>query len=256
MTRREFLACAALFTASRSPECGRSGDEGRLTARPGPTSASVEPGRHPLGLGANRDGLLYVPPGYAAAAPAPLVVMLHGAGGRGRISETLQALADEFKVAVLAPDSRGTTWDIVPGGVGGDVRFIDSALAYAFARCATDPARLAVAGFSDGASYALWLGTINGSLFSHIIAFSPGFLVPGSRQGSPRIFISHGRRDEILPIDDTSRQLVPRLETAGYRVVYREFDGPHAVPPAIAREAFAWLTTRDLSLSRPSPRLP
>lgn len=32
------------------------------------------------------------------------------------------------------------------------------------------------AGFSDGASYALSLGLPNGNLFSHIVAFSPGFM--------------------------------------------------------------------------------
>jgi predicted esterase len=44
----------------------------------------------------------------------------------------------------------------------------------------------------------------------------------------------------VLPIAHCSRKLVPQLERAGYDVRYREFDGPHAVPPAIAREALAW----------------
>jgi predicted esterase len=30
------------------------------------------------------------------------------------------------------------------------------------------------------------------------------------------------------------------LERAGYDVTYREFDGPHTVPPDIAREAADW----------------
>ncbi len=240
MTRREFLIGAASLAAT-SRACTSSGAEGRLLARPGQTSAAIEPGRHQLGLAADRDGLLYVPIGHGGNRPAPLVMMLHGAGGRGRVSDTFRALADEFGVAILAPDSRGLTWGLVSGRIAPDVRFIDSALAYTFVRYAADPHRLAVAGFSDGASCALWLGTVNGDLFSHVIAFSPGFLVPGSRLGSPRIFISHGRRDEILTIDDTSRLLVPRLEEAGYDVTYREFDGPHTVPPATAREAFTWL---------------
>jgi hypothetical protein len=40
-----------------------------------------------------------------------------------------------------------------------------------------------------------------------------------------------------------------QLERAGYAVQYREFDGPHTVPPAIAREAVAWFAPR-----RPEPR--
>jgi hypothetical protein len=33
---------------------------------------------------------------------------------------------------------------------------------------------------------------------------------------------------------------VPELEGTGYEVRYREFDGPHVVPPAIAQEAVGW----------------
>ena len=34
--------------------------------------------------------------------------------------------------------------------------------------------------------------------------------------------------------------LSDRLKQAGYDVKFREFDGPHAVPPQIAREALEW----------------
>ncbi len=50
----------------------------------------------------------------------------------------------------------------------------------------------------------------------------------------------NGTRDEALPIDVCSRRIVPRLEQAGYDVTYREFNGPHTVPPQIAREAVGW----------------
>jgi predicted esterase len=35
---------------------------------------------------------------------------------------------------------------------------------------------------------------------------------------------------------------VPQLEREGYEVRYREFDGPHTVPGAVAREALEWFT--------------
>ena len=111
----------------------------------------------------------------------------------------------------------------------------------AFDRCAIEP-RIAIGGFSDGASYALTLGAINGDLFTAIVAFSPGFVVAGDRHGSPRVFVSHGTRDEILPINRTSRRIVPQLRDEGYAVTYREFDGPHTVPEPVLREAFEWLS--------------
>ena len=68
-------------------------------------------------------------------------------------------------MSVLAPDSRGTTWDAIREGFGDDVTFIDRALEHVFARVSIDPARVTVGGFSDGASYALSLGLANGDVF-------------------------------------------------------------------------------------------
>ncbi len=80
-----------------------------------------------------------------------------------------------------------------------------------FQQVFVDPNRISVGGFSDGASYALALGLANGDLFSRVIAFSPGFVPPVPRSGKPRVFVSHGDADAVLPIDRTSRRLVPAL---------------------------------------------
>lgn len=216
-------------------------EEGRLTARPKPPTQTVSPGLQAFGLHSKRDALLYVPTGYRPDQAAPFVLSLHGAGGNqdGGLYP-LRQLADEAGVLLLSPASRRQTWDVILGAYGPDIDFIDLALATAFERCAVDPARLAVAGFSDGASYALSIGLTNGELFRHIMAFSPGFAAPAGLEGRPRIFVSHGTRDEVLRIDHTSREVVPRLERAGYDVRYQEFDGPHTVPPDVAQDALRW----------------
>lgn len=228
-------------TAQRQAE-GKA-DQGRLMARPDETSANtqVTTGLQPLGLGSDRDGLIYVPEGYGQMEEAPLALMLHGAGGDARAGlAPFLSLADEAGLVLLAPQSRGKTWDVLVGGYGPDVEFIDRALEQTFNRLRVDPRRLAAGGFSDGASYALSLSLTNGDLFTHVIAFSPGFMVPATRRGEPFIFVSHGTRDDVLPIDRTSRKIVPRLERDGYEVRYREFEGGHTVPPEIAREAVEW----------------
>ena len=214
---------------------------GRLRARPGlPPSDAASTGLRTLGLGSTRDGLLYVPVGYGVGKRAPLALTLHGAGdARSGISHFLH-LADAAGIVLLAPESRGRTWDVLVGGYGPDVEFIDRALEWTFDRLALDTRRLAITGFSDGASYGLSLGLTNGDLFTHLIAFSPGFMTPATRRGKPPVFVSHGTRDRVLPIERCSRRIVPQLDRAGYRVRYREFDGPHTVPESIAREALRW----------------
>jgi len=192
-------------------------------------------------LARERDALLFVPANYRPDHPAPFVLSLHGAGGNEQSGlYPLHELADEAGFVLLAPAARRQTWDVILGGYGPDVAFINHALEEVFARCSIDPTRLAIGGFSDGASYALSLGLTNGDLFRRILAFSPGFMAPATQRGQPEIFISHGSRDEVLPIASTSRRIVPQLEQAGYDVVYREFDGPHTVPPEIAVEAVRW----------------
>lgn len=218
-----------------------SRDDGRIAARPGTPSGETEPGLHPLELGGTR-AFLYVPAGYRADGPAPLVLSLHGAGGGAQQGlYPLQALADEAGFVLLAVGSAGRTWDVIRGGFGPDVEAVDGALAHVFGRVAVDPERVVASGFSDGASYALSLGITNGDLFTHVAAFSPGFMAPASQHGAPRIFISHGTGDQVLPIDRCSRRLVPMLEGAGYDVKYHEFDGGHTVPPDIALEGVRWL---------------
>lgn len=245
MKRRRFLALAGgAAAACAGHTVSADAAEGRLRARPRRAKASTaeEPGEHALDLGSGRDGLLIVP--KERPADAPFVLLLHGAGGSARgVTKRLSAgaLADRFQTIVLAVDSRGGTWDAIRAGFGPDIAFLESALARTFDRQNVDRQRVAVAGFSDGASYGLSIGLINGDLFTHVMAFSPGFLIPGETHGKPGIFISHGTQDTILPIDRTSRRLVPALREAGYAVDYREFDGPHTVPENMADAAFTWL---------------
>ena len=215
---------------------------GRLAARPAAPTERPVVGKSTLGLATGRDGLLFVPASYDPATPAPLVLMLHGAGQSAEIGiRPFLPLADAAGVILVAPDSRGGTWDFLYGPYGADVAFIDRALAHVFERCAVDPNRIGIEGFSDGASYALSLGLTNGDFFSRIVAFSPCILAPAARLGRPRIFISHGTNDRILPIDNCGRRLAALLVSTGYDVEFHEFTGPHTVPPDMARAAMRWM---------------
>jgi predicted esterase len=245
ISRRRFGALAGGLLASMGlgEACQGANDfaapgDGRFTVRPHPTTSPAKSGTRTVGLESGRDALLHVP---TANGPMPLLVMLHGATGSGQgVFRRVAAASDESGVAVLAPDSRGTTWDAIRGDFGRDVRFIDRAMDRVFDLASIDASRVAVGGFSDGATYALALGLMNGGLFRRVVAFSPGFLIDGRAHGRPEFFISHGRSDTILPIDQTSRVIVPALQRRGYTVTFREFDGIHEVPPEIAAEGLRW----------------
>ena len=245
-SRRSFAAAIAggLLTgcASRA-QSDRGGTSGaRLKSRPGEPGKGLEPGVHPLELRRQRDTLLYVPKLAHPEEPAPLVVYLHGATGSEQQGiRRMGSLAEELGFLLLSPASADGTWDGIQGAYGMDVRVIDVGLKRTFETQRVDAKRIAVCGFSDGASYALGLGLSNGDLFSAVMGFSTGFIPPGGNTtGKPRLFMSHGTNDEILPIDRCSRRLVPELKRAGYAVTYREFEGPHTVPPEIAAEAMKW----------------
>jgi predicted esterase len=198
-----------------------------------------------VSLPSRRDVLVWVPEAYVADADWPVLILLHGAGGTAQGGlQLIGDLAELYGVILVAPASAQPSWDVLYGGYGPDVETIDHALGFVFDRYAVDRRRLAIGGFSDGASYALSLGLANGDLVSHIVAFSPGFAGPGQRHDRPSVYISHGTRDEVLSINKCSRRIVPVLRDAGYQVTYREFDGPHTVPVAIAHEALTWLCGR------------
>lgn len=239
-------AAAGGCTSEIGPSPSTAGrDAARLIARPAsPGGAPVvaAPGLRALDLGSGPEVLLRVPAGAGEGAPPRLVLTFHGAGGNGRAGlAPLLPLADANRLLLLAPTSQGSTWDVIRGGWGPDVRRIDDALAQVFASYRVDRARLGVSGFSDGASYALSLGLANADLFTHVIAFSPGFVAPAPRVGTPSVFISHGRADAVLPIDRTTRRILPQLRAANVPTEVREFDGPHTVPPVIAEDAVCWL---------------
>jgi phospholipase/carboxylesterase len=248
MNRREFCCLAGTSIASlmMSSACSRIGDaglasDGRLTARPRSNIKTTAIGQITLNLDHGRNAILQIP-ANASSTSQPLLLMLHGATQNAdTMFWYLGATPDETGVVVLAPNSRDTTWDAIGGSFGEDVAVLNQALERVFETVAIDPARIAIGGFSDGASYGLSLGLINGDLFSRVAAFSPGFLIGGTPHGKPQIFISHGTHDHILPIDRCGRRIAAGLIANGYNVTFREFDGDHEIPAVVAHDGMTWI---------------
>jgi phospholipase/carboxylesterase len=257
INRRGFctLSGAALASLALNTSCRRTWanlpSDGRIKARPnalGKASASPSPLGSPivgrqtyLGLDRDRDAILQLPKG-TPNAPLPLLLFLHGATQSAEdMFWYLDSAPDETGVAILAPNARDTTWDAITDSFGPDVDFVNRALQRVFDTVAIDPARIAVGGFSDGATYAIALGLINGDLFKRVLACSPGFVIDAPITGKPTFFILHGTRDHILPIDRCGRRVAADLKARGYDVTFREFDGRHEIPRDVMREGLHWV---------------
>jgi phospholipase/carboxylesterase len=60
------------------------------------------------------------------------------------------------------------------------------------------------------------------------------------RQGKPRVFVSHGTGDAVLPYDYTAGTIVPSLRRDGYEVEFLPFPTGHGVPSVVGERAFEW----------------
>ncbi len=214
--------------------------------RPQRPRARFGPGERLIDLGHERPAVLYVPP-HAAFRPAPMVVCLHGARGSGLAHlADLREAADRASMVLLAPSALGSTWSGAGDGSGVDAEAIDRALALALPRLRIDPSRIAIEGFSDGASFGLSLGLANPDLFTRVVAFSPGFVAlprsPPEGVAPPRVLVAHGRHDTVFPLETYGRRVYRELVAAGVYVELREFEGGHAVPRAVAHEALGWIS--------------
>ena len=251
LTRREFCGLMTGVAAGTISGCRLTGatssNNGRLSARPHQGVKTSANGRIALGIEPGyRDAILQLP---RSETPPPLLLMLHGATQNAEdMFWYLGSTPEEAGVAVLAPNSRDTTWDAIGGSFGPDIEYLNRTLERVFQTAAIDPSRLCVGGFSDGASYALALGLINSDLFTGIAAFSPGFVplddatqIEILSNKKPRVFISHGTHDHILPIDSGGRRIAGGLKSREFDVTFREFDGDHEIPPDIARDGMKWV---------------
>jgi phospholipase/carboxylesterase len=247
ISRLEFLRLlVGAPLASLAGACSTSteprGGSGRLTVTPTAPTIAAPAGLSALGLSTGRDGWLYVPQGYTPTRTWPLALFFHGAITPARpYVEAFAPFADAAGLVILAPDSRQSTWDLVYGGFGADIPFIDRAIAHTFERVAVDAARIGIMGFSDGGSYALSLGVTNGDVARRLAAFAPGFLSFRERHGSPPVRIVHGTNDTVLPLQQTGRPITAELRALGYSVELREFDGGHGVPLSIVPDVLHWL---------------
>jgi len=185
------------------------------------------------------------PPAIEPGRAYPLVVVLHGAGRQDEmIVKGLQA--ERTEAIFVVPRSLGMTWDLIEGTDAPDLRFLDGVLHSLYRRYRIDPAKRALAGYSDGASYALAIGLSNPRTFAAVMAWAAGFLAidtPNLKPDDPkpRVLLEYGTHDQLFPFERVAVPMREVLERMGYPLEFRVDEGGiHWPRREFLGDALAW----------------
>ena len=185
------------------------------------------------------------PPAIEPGRAYPLVVVLHGAGRQDEmIVKGLQA--ERTEAIFVVPRSLGMTWDLIEGTDAPDLRFLDGVLHSLYRRYRIDPAKRALAGYSDGASYALAIGLSNPRTFAAVMAWAAGFLAidtPNLKPDDPkpRVLLEYGTHDQLFPFERVAVPMREVLERMGYPLEFRVDEGGiHWPRREFLSDALAW----------------
>ncbi|MDJ0712513.1 MAG: thioredoxin domain-containing protein [Woeseiaceae bacterium] len=205
----------------------------------------------------------------------PLVIGLHGYGMDERQMSSLVNIEPSVPHAYVAIrgfedlDARGYAWFPVSAGPAG-VTYDPNAVAQATDRVfdaaeaisawlGTDPGRVYLVGFSQGATVSLSAALLRPSGAAGFVGFAgtlPAFDQSDLPQNAAPVLIGHGSRDPgVRPAD--MDLTVAKLINAGRRVELNVYPVPHVVSAAGRRDISRWIDDREnglaLASSAPGP---
>jgi len=196
-----------------------------------------------LSGGVERTAILHVPPA-AAGQRLPVLVGLHGAGGKFFQSYTgFSVLADSEGFIAVYPnpideEDGHTFWDISSSQAGGgpDVQFISDLLDYVESNLCVDTSRVYAAGVSNGGGMAARAACELSTRFAAFASIAGGYksLPPCQPTNPVSVIEVHGTADGSVPYNgsppDGAGAVRPWLAS------WSEHDGCQG-PPAVSRIA-------------------
>jgi phospholipase/carboxylesterase len=205
-----------------------------------------------------------------APAPRAAVIWMHGLGADGHDFEPIvpeldlagvPAIRFVFPHAPMRPVTINAgmvmrAWYDVAGqggvrredeqGVRASQRAIEALIERERKR-GVAPARIVLAGFSQGGAMALHTGLRYAERLAGLVALSSFLPLPDTlaaeaspvNRGVP-IFVAHGTHDPMIPLD-RARDSRDRLLALGYRVEWHEYPMPHSVCAEEITDLSTWL---------------
>lgn len=192
-----------------------------------------------------------------------LIILLHGFGGN---EKNLFQLADQLPAEALIVSARGPitvsegsyAWVYVNLSTGNRVidpadvdqvrnlliRFIGELKSiFTF-----DTTKVFLCGFSQGAimSYSVGLtrpdlvygiGIFSGRLFDPV----KPLIVLNDKLKGLKIFVSHGKKDDIIPISSARNSVLYLKKTLHLSPKYKEYEAGHEITPAMLKDFVKWL---------------
>jgi poly(3-hydroxybutyrate) depolymerase len=178
-------------------------------------------------LGRTREYFLYVPPGISADHPAPLLMTLHGSGGKGStFPEFWKDLADKEGIVVVGPNAiESARWDSRQDGP----QFLHDVVEEVRAKYPIDGRRMYLFGHSAGAVFGLQMAALESEYFAAAV-MSAGAIEPAyfkifdyaDRKIPMGIVI--GTKDPLFPLS-LVRPVAEALKSRGFPVAVNEIPG-------------------------------
>ncbi len=179
----------------------------------------------------NSKPLVYLPPGYDASAPPPLIIALHGYGSNVQdIADAWKGAAAQAGAILVAPRavhgviSGGAHW----GTVEQTELIVEAAVKHVGAEHAYDSSRVILTGFSQGGYMTFNLAARNPERYRGAIPMAGRYdprlcaLKSLKPSASPRFYIMVGDQDRVVEQD---RDAARDLEGAGIGVQLAVFPG-------------------------------
>ncbi len=186
-----------------------------------------------LSGGVERTAILHVPPA-AAGQHLPLLVGLHGAGGKFFQSYSgFSVLADSEGFIAVYPNpleeaDGHTFWNIdeAPAGAG-DVQFISDLLDYVESEECVNTSRVYAAGVSNGGGMAALLACQLSARFAAFASIAGGYssLPPCQPQNPVSVIEVHGTADGVVPYNGSPPARAGAVQP--WLTAWRGHDGCH-----------------------------
>jgi polyhydroxybutyrate depolymerase len=210
--------------SSTTVETATSTTETETTTSDEPADGPANEPRKPVErrvtvAGEERTFFLFVPSSVDTSEPAPLVLNLHGSGGRapGQISLSgFNTVAETEGIVVAYPTARGGQWTFLSDEP--DVDFMDAIINDVSEQLSVDTTRVYAIGFSQGGDFSTSLPCRRPGMFAAVASVSVlnHHTTPTCSESAPSAVLSMvGTADGVYSIEEGLTEDVPDPDPPG-----------------------------------------